>query len=100
MINTDGTPTIACSPPRLAPPAPEATGFDLFLGEPDLERSAGDGFKVRLYLVPDLDCPERAIVEVVNGLVVLDQLDVTPSEGLEAYRHTALYSNAYAEGVR
>ncbi len=70
--------------------------------EPDLSRSAGDGFVVTLTFTPTLEHAERAVVNITaeGGKIVLDVLDVPASDGLAVFRHTTRYSPRFAEALR
>lgn len=67
--------------------------------EPDLERDIG-GYVVRLFFTPSLDAPERALVEVHAGPVLIDVVDVPADEGYDTYIHTTRRSLAFEEALR
>lgn len=67
--------------------------------EPDLQRSES-GFTIQLYMTPSLDAPEKAIIQVHAGPIIIDQVEVPHTRGHEVYRHTTLHSEMYAEALR
>lgn len=80
---------------------PTTSHLDRFAvdADPDLERDIG-GYVVRLYYTPSLEHPERAIVEIHAGNVLLDVVDVPASEGYETYLHTTRRSRLFEDALR
>lgn len=62
----------------------------------DLTREEA-GYTVCLTLVPDLAAPVSGVIEIVTGKVILDVLEVTPTNAHDAFRHTTLYSDRLRE---
>jgi hypothetical protein len=66
--------------------------------EPDLLR-VSQGIRVECHYTPTLKHPERAVITVYAGKVLLDQADVPAAEGFERWKHTSVWSKRYADAV-